>query len=141
MDHSRAPLEIMPLRYLLDTNILSELVRKPQGIVATRIAAVGEDTVCTSIIVAAELRYGAIKSSALKLAQQVDMVLSAMEVLPLKQPVDCHYWNLRHQLTSQGMPIGPNDLLIAAHALSSGLIMVTANTKEFSRISQLKIEN
>jgi len=131
----------MPLRYLLDTNILSELVRNPQGIVATRIAAVGEETVCTSIIVAAELRYGAIKSGSLKLTQQVDLVLSAMEVLPLKQPVDCHYGNLRHQLTSQGTPIGPNDLLIAAHALSSELTVVTANTKEFSRISQLKIEN
>lgn len=131
----------MPLRYLLDTNILSELVRKPQGIIATRIAAVGEEAVCTSIIVAAELRYGAIKSGSLKLAQQVDLVLSALEILPLKQPVDRYYGNIRYQLTSQGTPIEPNNLLIAAHALSSELTVVTANTKEFARISHLKIEN
>ena len=90
---------------------------------------------------AAELRYGAIKSGSIKLVQQVDLIFSALEVLPIKVQVDCYYGNLRYQLTSQGTPMGPNDLLIAGHALSVGLTVVTANTREFSRVSSLKIEN
>ncbi len=131
----------MPLRYLLDTNILSDLVRQPQGIVATRVAAVGEETVCTSIIVAAELRFGALKSGSRQLADRVDLILSAVDILSLKVPADHHYGELRHHLTSQGTPIGPNDMLLAAHALSVGMTVVTANTAEFSRVPRLNIEN
>ncbi len=131
----------LPLRYLLDTNILSDLVRQPQGIVATRIAAAGEETVCTSIIVAAELRFGAAKSGSSKLANRVDLILSAVEILPLESPADHHYGKLRHHLTNQGTPIGPNDMLIAAHALSVGLTVITANTREFSRVPGLNTEN
>lgn len=131
----------MPLRYLLDTNILSDLVHQPQGTVATQIAAAGEETVCTSIIVAAELRFGATKSGSRKLADRVDLILSAVEILPLEAPADHHYGKLRHHLTIQGTPIGPNDMLIAAHALSAGLTVVTANTGEFSRVPGLNVEN
>ncbi len=109
----------MSLRYLLDTNIISDLVRRPQGQVASRIAEVSEDSVCTSIIVAAELRCGAEKSGSKQLSQRVDLLLSALEVLPLEPPTDHRYAKLRHHLTRQGSPIGPNDLLIAAHANSS----------------------
>ena len=129
------------LAYLLDTNILSDLVRNPQGTVAAQITAAGEDTVCTSIIVAAELRYGAIKSNSAKLAQRIDMILSALEILPLKKPADHQYAALRHHLTRQGTPIGPNDLLIAAHALMLDCVMVTANIREFSRVPKLRVEN
>lgn len=131
----------MPLRYLLDTNILSDLVRQPQGIVATRVAAVGEETVCTSIIVAAELRFGALKSGSRQLAERVDLILSAVDILSLEAPADHHYGELPHHLTSQGTPIGPNDMLIAAHALSVGLTVVTANAREFSRVPGLNVEN
>jgi len=131
----------MPLRYLLDTNILSDLVRHPRGTVAARIAAAGEETVCTSIVVAAELRFGAVKSGSKNLADRVDLILSALEILPLEAPADRHYGELRHHLTRQGTPIGPNDLLIAAHALSTGLTVVTANAVEFSRVPGLKVEN
>ena len=131
----------MPLSYLLDTNILSDLIRNPQGKVATRIAKVGEETICTSIIVASELRFGASKSGSAKLADRVDMILSALDVLALEAPVDSHYANVRWDLTRRGTPIGPNDLLIAAHALSLGLTVVTANTGEFSRVPDLKVEN
>jgi len=129
------------LAYLLDTNILSDLVRNPQGMVAVRITKAGEDTVCTSIIVAAELRYGATKSNSAKLAERIDLILSALEILPLETPVDHQYAVLRHHLTHQGTPIGPNDLLIAAHALASDLTVVTANVREFSRVPGLKVEN
>lgn len=127
--------------YLLDTNILSDLVRNPQGIVAAQIAKAGEDSVCTSIVVAAELRYGAAKSNSAKLAGRVDLILSALEILPLDTPADKQYADIRHHLTRQGTPIGPNDLLIAAHALANQLTVVTANAGEFSRVPGLKVEN
>jgi len=127
--------------YLLDTNMLSDLVRHPRGTVASRIAAAGEDRVCTSIVVAAELRYGAAKSGSGKLSDRVELLLSAMEVLPLESPADREYAALRHHLARQGTPIGPNDLLIAAHALTQGLTLITANTGEFSRVPALAIEN
>jgi tRNA(fMet)-specific endonuclease VapC len=129
------------LAYLLDTNILSDLVRNPQGVVAARITKAGEDTVCTSIIVAAELRYGATRSNSAKLAERIDLILSALEILPLETPADHQYAALRHHLTHQGTPIGPNDLLIAAHALASDLTVITANAGEFSRVPGLKVEN
>jgi tRNA(fMet)-specific endonuclease VapC len=121
--------------------MLSDLVRNPRGAVADRIAATGEDSVCTSIVAAAELRYGAAKSGSEKLANRVDLLLSAMEVLPLEAPADRRYAELRHHLTRQGTPIGPNDLLISAHALAAGLTVVTANVREFSRVPGLKVEN
>jgi len=127
--------------YLLDTNILSDLVRHPQGAVAERIAKVGEDAVCTSIIVAAELRYDAAKSGSKKLSDRVDLLLSALEILSLEAPADRAYATLRDHLSRQGTPIGPNDLLIAAHALAMDLALVTVNTREFSRVPGLKIEN
>jgi tRNA(fMet)-specific endonuclease VapC len=130
-----------PLRYLLDTNILSDLVRQPQGSIANRIAAAGEEAVCTSIIVAAELRFGAAKSDSGKLADRVDLILSAIEILPLETPADREYGTLRHYLARKGTPIGPNDMLIAAHALEAGLTVVTANIGEFSRVPGLNVEN
>jgi len=129
------------LRYLLDTNILSDLVRQPQGKVARNISSAGEQTICTSIIVAAELRYGAAKSGSRTLTDRVDLILSALEILPLEPPADRHYGNIRHHLTREGNTIGPNDMLIAAQALSVGLTVVTANTGEFSRVPGLSIEN
>ena len=131
----------MSLRYLLDTNIISDLVRQPRGPVARRISEVGEDAICTSIIVAAELRYGAQKSGSLQLAERVDLLLSALEILPLESPVEHRYAEIRHHLAQQGTPIGPNDLLIAAQVLAAYLTLVTASTREFERIPSLRIEN
>ena len=131
----------MALRFLLDTNIISDLIRHPRGTVASRILSVGEDTVCTSIVVAAELRFGAAKSTSRKLAERVDLVLSALDVLPLQSPVDRHYGQIRQQLKRQGSPIGPNDLLIAAHALTLDLAVVTGKGREFARVPGLRVEN
>ncbi len=127
--------------YLLDTNILSDLVKHPQGPIANRIAAAGEETVCTSIIVAAELLYGAAKSGSKKLADRINLILSTIEILPLEIPAEREYGKLRHYLLSKGTPIGPNDMLIAAHALATGLTLVTGNIGEFSRVPGLKVEN
>lgn len=128
-------------QYLLDTNILSDLVRNPQGRVAQRVAGVGEDAVCTSIIVAAELRYGCAKSGSKRLLKAVEALLGEIAVLPLEAPVDAAYGGIRAVLEAAGRPIGGNDLLIAAHAVALGATLVTANVGEFERVRGLKVEN
>ena len=130
----------LPL-YLLDTNILSDLVRHPQGVVAQKIAVVGEHDICTSIIVAAELRFGAEKKNSARLKNQVETILAAMLVVPFDVPADLKYARLRQLLESSGNPIGPNDFLIAAQAKTNEHILVTANVSEFSRVPGLRIEN
>jgi tRNA(fMet)-specific endonuclease VapC len=129
------------MRYLLDTNIVSDLVRNPRGRVAQRVREIGEEQVCTSLIVAAELRYGAAKKGSPRLSAQLEVVLRALEVLPLEPPVDSVYGQIRASLERTGRTIGGNDLLIAAHAISLGDVLVTANEQEFSRIGDLAIEN
>ena len=129
------------MRYLLDTNIVSDLVRNPQGRVTQRIREVGETAVCTSIIVAAELRYGAIKRSSPRLTAQLDAVLGALEVLPFEAPADAAYGVLRARLEQAGQPIGGNDLLVAAQAIALGHTIVTDNEREFMRIDGLPCEN
>ena len=128
-------------RYLLDTNIVSDLVRNPQGKAAQRIRKVGEAGVCTSIIVAAELRYGAAKEGSARLMEQLEAVLSALEVLPFEPPADAIYASLRTGLEKVGTPIGAHDMLIAAHALALGSMIVTDNEKEFARVRDLAREN
>jgi tRNA(fMet)-specific endonuclease VapC len=129
------------MRYLLDTNIIADLVRNPKGDVAERIRAVGETAVCTSIIVAAEVRYGAARKRSPRLTAQVDAILAALEVLPFEIPADATYGRLRAHLERAGQPIGANDLLIAAQALTLGHTLVTANDREFARIDDLRREN
>jgi tRNA(fMet)-specific endonuclease VapC len=128
-------------RYLLDTNILSDLIRNPQGKAARRIAKAGEDNICTSIIVAAELRYGCEKSGSAKLRRAVEDLLGEIAVLPFEAPADADYGAIRAQLESAGTAIGGNDLLIAAHARALGAIIVTANVQEFRRVGDVKVEN
>jgi tRNA(fMet)-specific endonuclease VapC len=129
------------MRYLLDTNIVFDLVRNPQGKVAQHIRKVGEGRVCTSIIVAAELRYGAAKKASLRLSAQLEAVLGAIEVLPFEAPADAAYGLLRSRLEQAGRPIGANDLLIAAQALSLGYTIVTDNEREFAHVEDLRREN
>ena len=131
----------MTHRYLLDTNAVSDLVRAPQGRVAARIATAGEAAVATSVIVAAELRFGAAKKGSARLIAQVEAIIGAMTVLPIEPPVDRTYARVRVALEAAGRPIGANDLLIAAHALTLNLILVTGNTKEFRHVKGLRIEN
>lgn len=129
------------MRYLLDTNIISDLVRHPQGRIAEHVRKVGEARVCTSIIVAAELRYGATKKGSRRLAAQLETVLGALDVVPFEAPADAAYGLIRARLEHAGTPIGANDLLIAAHALALGCTLVTANEAEFARIDDLPREN
>lgn len=129
------------MRYLLDTNIVSDLIRHPQGRIAQQIRKVGEARVCTSIIVAAELRYGAAKKGSPRLAAQMEVVLGGLEVLALESPADAAYGAIRAELERVGRPIGGNDLLIAAQAMALGCTIVTDNEGEFGRIAGLACEN
>jgi tRNA(fMet)-specific endonuclease VapC len=112
---------------MLDTNIISDLIRNPQGKAAARIAKVGEDSICTSIVVAAELRYGCAKSGSKRLLQAVEELLGEIEVLPFDVPADAQYGAIRAGLEAIGKPIDGNDLLIAAHAYAIQATVVTAN--------------
>ena len=128
-------------RYLLDTNILSHLIRNPSGPVFDYLESILPATACTSIIVSAEIRFGLRKGASKKLQIQAEKVLAVMDILPLEKPADLHYGEIRVFLNQAGKPIGGNDLLIAAHALALDLTLVTANVREFSRVPSLRVEN
>ena len=106
-----------------------------------RLGEVGIDRVVTSIIVAAELRYGVAKRRSASLADTVERILGSFPVLPFEPPADLLYGKVRSDLEAFGTPIGHNDMLIAAHALALDCILVTDNVREFSRIDGLTIEN
>lgn len=126
---------------MLDTNIVSELARNPQGAVARRIADVGPDAICVSIITAAELRYGCAKKGSPKLLAQIEAILESIAVLALDVPADAEYGAIRAELEAAGKPIGPNDVFIATHALALEAVLVTANISEFTRVRNLRVEN
>src|SRR5687768_16629252 len=128
-------------RYLLDTNILADLIRNPGGRVKQRIAELGEANICTSIIVACELRFGARKKNAPLLTTRIERLLQTIEVLPLDRDVDRAYAEVRAALEAMGRPSGANDLLIAAHALNEDCVLVTNNESEFVHVAGLTVEN
>jgi tRNA(fMet)-specific endonuclease VapC len=126
--------------YLLDTNIISELIKNPRGKIFSKIQTVGEDTICTSIIVACESKFGARKKNSPNLIEKLEAILDSIEILPLTHPVEEYYAEIRTHLEEKGTPIGGNDLLIAAHSLHLGLTLVTANVGEFSRAPKRMFE-
>lgn len=128
-------------QYLFDTNILSDLIKRPSSPLADRVVSLERHAFCTSIVVACELRYGAVKRGSRTLTTRVNQLLSRIDVLPLEPEVDAHYAAIRVALERRGQPIGAHDLLIAAHARALGLTLVTANVREFSRVPNLTVEN
>ena len=128
-------------RYLLDTNIITALVREPQGAVYRQLLARQPATACTSIVVAAEIHFGLCKGVSERLRTQVLAILDSLDILPLEAPVELHYGEIRADLQRRGQPIGHNDLLIAAQARALGLILVTNNLREFERVPGLQLEN
>ncbi|BCH55421.1 PIN domain-containing protein [Agrobacterium vitis] len=129
------------MSYLFDTNAISEFIRNPDGKTAKKVAALKEGELRTSLIVAAELRYGVAKKGSERLVRLIETVLSEFEVMPWEAPADVHYAALRDSLSRRGQPIGDMDMLIAAHALALDAVLVTDNEREFSRVPGLKIEN
>ncbi len=131
----------MTYAYMLDTNAISELVRSPNGPVAMQVAENEGKGLCTSIVVAAELRYGVEKKKSDRLRMQLEAIFSAIDILAFDGPADHHYARIRATLESAGTTIGPNDLLIAAHACATGTILVSNNLREFSRVPGLQVES
>jgi len=128
------------MRFMLDTNIVSAIVREPRGKVFERLIEVGEENAFISIITHGEIWYGVKKNGSEELSRKVSAVTRRLFVAPLNLPTDQRYADVRLALR-QGNNIGPNDLWIAAHALALDVILVTNNEKEFSRVPGLKIEN
>lgn len=129
------------MAYLLDTNILSDIVRNPRSPTARRVRGLGPGAACTSVIVAAEARFGLLKKSSTALAARLDELFELIDVIPFEPPADRIYAEIRVELERAGTPIGANDLWIAAHALALDCTLVTANEREFRRVPGLKVEN
>lgn len=127
--------------WMLDTNVLSELIRDPGGPLTRRLASVAPEAVCTSIVVACELRFGARRRGSATLTRRVEQLLAVLEVLPFNMPADAHYADIRTTLERAGTPIGSHDLLIAAHARAHGFTLVTHNLREFARVPDLAVED
>jgi len=128
------------MRYMLDTNIVSAIVREPRGKVFERLLDVGEENAFISIITHGEIWYGVKKNGSEELSQKVSAVTRRLYVAPLQLPTDQRYAEIRLALR-QGKNIGPNDLWIAAHAVALDAVLVTNNENEFSRVPGLKVEN
>lgn len=128
-------------RFLLDSNVVSALMRNPRSQIAARVARVGEAQICTSIVVAAELRYGAAKKGSRRLSAELEAMLGTLPVIAIKPPTDAIYGEIRAHLEKAGHMIGANDLFIAAHALALEYTLVTDNEREFSRVPGLAWEN
>ena len=141
MSAQRESLRAPPL--LLDTNIISALMREPYGRVGQKLHGQQDlgRRVCTSIVVQCELLFGLARVNAPRLVQAHMLAMRRIEVLPLDADVAAHYAALRTYLERAGTPIGPNDALIAAHALAVGAVMITDNDAEFTRVPELAVEN
>ena len=130
------------MNYLIDTNICIYLMnQKPFKVIQkfknTEIGQIGISTITVS-----ELNYGAAKSKFKKQnSKRLEEFLTPFEILPYDETASKYYGMIRSQLESEGKVIGPLDMLIAAHALSNDLVLVTNNEKEFLRIKSLKVEN
>lgn len=130
------------MRYLLDTDTCSHILRAGSGAIWDTLDRLEERSAAISVITLGELQFGvALKPMATRIAAQLDILLRYLHVAPLNTDTCLHYGRIRSALQVKGTPIGPNDLWIAAHALALGLTLVTNNTREFKRVSGLKLEN
>ena len=129
---------------LLDTNIISDMMRNLDGAAAQRARQAcqtrGAQTLCTSIVVQCELEFGLARKKNARLDVAYSAVMESVEVMPMDSGVARHYASLRTQLENAGQPMGANDLMIAAHALALNAILVTADAA-FEHVPGLKIEN
>jgi tRNA(fMet)-specific endonuclease VapC len=130
------------MKYLLDTDTVSHLVRGSSETLIKRATKLGVDEAAISVVTRGELAYGAaLKPLKTQLRATFDRILGALNVLPLGAEVGIHYGEIRAALRAAGQPIGPNDLWIAAHARALKLTLVTHNVREFQRVPGLKVED
>lgn len=130
------------MRYLLDTNVCVDYLTGRYPPVVARVQKASPEDLCVSSIAAAELRYGADKSShPSRNHARLDLFFGEMPCLEFDLSAAAAYGAVRARLERTGRPIGAHDMLIAAHALSANLILVTDNVREFSRVVGLTLEN
>ena len=127
--------------WMLDTNTLSDLIRNPRGVLVQRLSSAEPDAICTSIVVACEMRFGAKRKGSHVLTNRVEQLLASLTILPLDEPADQHYADIRAVLERAGTPIGNHDLFIAAHARSRNVTLVTHNMRELERVPGLRVED
>ena len=130
------------IRYMLDTNTIAYAKNRKPASVLEKLIQLDPSEVCISAVTMAELEYGVFHSS--KPGQNrkaLLLFLSGITVLPFGTEAALVYGEIRHKLQTQGTLIGANDLLIAAHAKSLNLTLVTHNIREFERVEGLKMED
>ncbi len=130
------------MKYLIDTNICIYMMNKRPAEIIRKFKQFELGEIGISIITVSELQYGVAKSTYRKKNEvRLEEFLAPFEILTYDQTAARVYGDIRFQLEKRGQPIGPLDLLIAAHAISQDLVLITNNDKEFKRIKKLKIEN
>lgn len=130
------------MKYMLDTNICIYIIKRKPPQILEKFTTIAQEDICISSITLAELEFGVCKSNnpiRNKLALMI--FLAGIKILPFDSVAATDYGDIRATLEKRGTPIGANDLLIAAHARSLKLTLVTNNTKEFERVDDLKLEN
>ncbi|MGE5331564.1 MAG: type II toxin-antitoxin system tRNA(fMet)-specific endonuclease VapC [Nitrospirota bacterium] len=133
---------ITPVRYLLDTNICIYIAKGQPVAVRERLARHALQELALSVITVGELRFGAEKSQARERAlSTIEQLVQMIPPDPLPQAAAEHYGDIRATLQKLGLPIGNNDLWLAAHARAEDWILVTNNTREFTRVPGLQVEN
>lgn len=130
------------MKYLLDTNVCVDYLSGRHPAVVSRIHRSAPPDLALSAVVVAELRYGADRSARPKANHvRIDVLMAEIPSLDFDVDAASAYGRLRARLEASGTPIGPNNMLIAAQALSRGLVVVTDNVDEFRRVKGLKVEN
>lgn len=130
------------MSHMLDTDTCSFIMRSRAGVLWDRLDAMPERSAALSVVTLGELRFGAtLKPLATRINTQLEKLLRCLPILPFEPEVCVHYARIRSELQRKGTPIGPNDLWIAAHAMAHQLTLVTHNTREFSRVKGLKLED
>lgn len=130
------------MRYLLDTNVWVDYLNQRHESVMVRIQRADPDDLGLSTVVLAELRYGADKSQRpARNHARIDVLVQEIPCLDFDETAAATFGRLRTALEAQGNPIGPYDMMIAAQALSRGLVLVTDNVREFGRVGGLRVEN
>jgi tRNA(fMet)-specific endonuclease VapC len=127
--------------YLLDTNIISDVAHNPAGSVGKRLSGIDPEIVVSSVIVAAEIWYGIENNPSYRSRAKTEAFLENLNVLAMEPEVAKVYGKIRAHLKKAGVQLGPNDLLIAAHALSLGATLVTDDDRAFSLVPGLRVEN
>jgi len=128
--------------FLIDTNICIYIINDHPPEVVQKFREIGVGNICISSITVSELQYGAYKSKQIKKnLKRLDEFLRPFEILAYDETASNYYGKIRSDLENQGNVIGPLDMLIAAHALSENLTLITNNEKEFNRVKSLKVKN